>query len=356
MSSHFEFFGNTIIYPKIRISVIGSSGKKSTFEPSVVKWYFISSLFIGSYLGFRILRKIWAKAQKIYMGFKPLNLKNKNLAIVFGFGDSIASVKLTKALINLGFDLILINHKRTLENRRKSSVNKNDEIEEVDKTGFLLSYEEILEKPEVLKKKMGNDKIDFIFDFTDFTLINKSKIKKHNTEDKDDFLSEKFNFTLKEKSSSKKLNEKENFDGFFNKIKKAHTYTECFGNTEALKKLNKENLTGENSLILYSEEISRHINEIIFINENLIEFMKETKIIIFNYVDKSSDINHKLMVDYKNKFFNNLKNIPSKKKNFITYVKVINGVSSSSIKKFTEQDGMTIIRFSDMEDYEYSFV
>lgn len=355
MSSYFELFGYTIIYPKIKISILKSTGEKATFDASVVKWYFITSLMIGAYISYRILRKLTGIAQKAYLKFKPLRLKNKNLAVVFGFGDSIASVKLTKALISLGFDLVLINRKRTFENRRKSSMNKHDDIEEVDKTDFYLSYEDILENPDLLKKKIGDDKIDFIFDFTNLN-FSKNKLKqKINSKDNEDCLSEKFNFSLKEQRSTRKLSEKEKLDGIFNESKKAQTYSECFGNTESLRKLNSENLVGENSGILYSEEISRHVNEIIFIAELLIQYLKETKIMIFDYADRCNDLNHKLMVDYKNKFYCNLKNIASKKHNFISYVKVIGGVFRSPARKFTEQDGMTIIRYSDLEDYEYSF-
>lgn len=355
MSSYFEFLGYTIIYPRIKISFLNPSGELSTFEPKVVKWYFISSLVVGAYVAFRILRKLTALMQKSYRKYMPLLLKDKNLAVVFGFGDSIASVKLTKALINMGFNLILINRKRSIEYRRKSSLNKEDNIGEVDKTDFYVSYESILENPDLLKNLIRNDKIEFIFDFTDFSLFGNRNSSAIKTEDKDDCLSDKFNFTLREKRSSWKININEKFDGSLNESKRAQTYSESFGNTKSLRRLNKEALSKGNSNILYAEEISRHVNEIIFICEYMFQFMRETKVMIFNYADRERNLNHKLMLDFKIKFFSNLKNIASKKHNFISYVKVIDSVFASPDILFSEKDGMTIIRFSDLEDFEYSF-
>ncbi len=370
MSSNFDLLGNTIIYPKFNILILTKTGNRIHFNANFLKLYFISSLIISGYYGFKFLKRLPNLIWRIYTRFKPLQLKNKSLAVIFGFGDSFASIKVTKALISLGFDLILINKKDTFEHRKKYLLNKNELIEELDQNDFYVSYENIIEDPEILKKKIGNDKVDFIFDFTSFRInVNPEKIYKETQnymKNKSDVFSRSTNDDFnKFNLNSKLFNEKdlniENFDRKKRSEKiedkfpdeKSLTGNNTLGNIHLIRKLNQKDLHYYNSNIFYSDEITNHIHEIILITESLIPFMQETKIIIFNYQDKSNDINHKLTVDFKNVFFNNLKNIAEKTNNFIFSTKIVNGMINYKAKQFTEQDGINIVRFSDIEDSGY---
>lgn len=366
MSSSLNIFGNTIIYPQLNILILTKEGERILFRSYFLEWYFFSSLVVGAYFSYKILRRVPALIKKLYFKYKPIILKPKNLAVIFGFGDSLASIKVTKALINLEFDLILINRKESLEHRTKFFMNKNEHIEQVDEKNMCVSYEEILAKPEILKKKIGESQIDFIFDFTSFRItIDTAKIAKENEE----MLEKKFSKSIDDKYI--KINNKDvdndNNENYLSnekqieKIekvltdKKVETAIGSFGNTNLQKKLNQSALQYYNSKIFYSEEISKHVNEVILITEYLIPFMDNTKIMIFNYKDKESDINHKLMVDFKKIFFDNLKALADKK-NTIKYVKTIKGLINYKYKQFTEEDGIKIIRYSESRSYEYSFV
>lgn len=361
MSSHIDFLGTLIIYPRMKITVLNKYGNKTTFEPTIFKYFVVSSFMFAAYFSFKIITKLLSGIKDLYIQYRALTIKKKNLALIFGFGDSLPSVKLTKSLIFLGFDLILINNKQSIENIKTYSLDiSNDSFEAFDNADYFLSYEEILRNPKILKEKIGKNKINFIFDFTYFTpnpKLNKSNESNKEINKDNDYSSERVNRKIKEKNSSiKDFNIKDELDKNLNENLRKKSYHESFDNTKALKESNKEILKAIATPILYSEDISRHINEIIFINENLIEFMNETKIFLFSYKDKKFDFNHRLMVDFKNDFFTLLKDIPAKKINFITYVKKIEAFSSKEYRRFTEEDGISIIRYSYLKYYEYSFV
>jgi len=349
MSSSFLFFGNSIVYPKFNIWIVTKSGDRIHFDSNFLKWYLFTSLLIGGFITYRLFKRISIVFLNFYNMFKPLQLKNRNLAIIFGFGDSIASIKLTKALITLGFNLILINKQKVFDYRKKKLSNKTENIEEINKTDCFLSYEKIFENPEILKKKIGNYKVDFLFDFTNLIFENKQNKIEENT---NKISMEKYNNTLKEKESNF-YNSKE-IEVEDEKIKL--TVKNSLSKKEVFAKLNKNVLKDKNDLTINSKEISMHINEFITITENLIPFMQETKIMIFIYKDKFQDIDYNLIVDYKHTFYSNLKYLADDKYNFISYAKIIPGLLYYKKNEFTEQDGINIIRFSDMENYKYSFV
>lgn len=361
MSSSISLFGYTIIYPKLNILILTRDGERYLFRSYFFEWYFYTSICVGSYFGYKFLRRIPRLLNNFYLKIRPKQLKANNLAIIFGFGDSLASIQVTKALITLGFNLILINKKESLEHRKKYFMNKNEHIEEVDKNGLDVSYEDILEKPEILKEIIANNKIDFIFDFTSFRItIDTGKIIKET----EDMLNKNFNEQNKSENDNfiqeEKLKEKEK-EKIEEKIEegirgeKSDSSIGSFGNTNLQKRLNQSALQYYNSKIFYSEEISKHVNEVIMITEYLIPFMDKTKIMMFDYRDKANDVNHKLMVDFQFTFFDNLKNM-TERKNIIKYVKKINGLINYKYKQFTEQDALSIIRYSDYENFQYSFV
>jgi len=358
MSSTFEFFGNTMIYPKLNVLILTRSGERILFNLNFLKWYFISSFVIGAYFIFKLIKRVPGFLRKIYLKFKPLLLDRKNFAIIFGFGDSLASVKVTKALINLGFKFILINKKDSKEHRKKYNLNKFEGIEELDKEDVFLSYEEIVENPEALIKKIGDEKINYIFDFTSFRInVDIDKINEESQE----LLLEKFNQTSQEKDGNilknDKFNEEEKLkvDFFFNDNKGQTSPNSFFGNNDSIKKLSQSSLQYYNSRIFYSEEISKYIKEIMLITETMIPHMNYTRILIFNYKEKNSDINHKLIVDYKNNLFKNIKNLANKKGNYIRNVKVMTGLINYKYSQFTEEDGLNVIRFSNSGYYDYLF-
>ena len=355
MSSSINLFGNTIIYPNLNILILTKEGKRILYRSYFLECYFFTSLLVGAYFTYKILRRFPALIKKLYFKIKPMQLKSKNVAVIFGFGDSLASIKVTKALIYLGFDLILINKKETLEHRTKYYMNKNEDIEEVDEKNMCVNYDDILERPEILKEKIGENKIDFIFDFTSFRIIiDTGKIIRETEE----MLNKKFSKSHNEFSNCKEEQltekEKEKIEEVISD-KKAGSAVGSFGNTILQKKLNQSALQYYNSKIFYSEEISKHVNEVILITEYLIPFMHKTKIMMFDYKDKANDINHKLMVDFKFIFFDNLNSL-TEKKNIIKYAKKINGLINYKYKQFTEEDGIKIIKYSDSSSYEYSFI
>ncbi len=347
MSSSIRLFGNTLIYPKLNFLILTKDGERICFRSYFFEWYFFSSFLVGLYYSFKVLRRIPALIKDFYFKYKPFKINPTNLAVIFGFGDSLASVKVTKVLLSLGFDLILINKKELLGHRTKYSMNKNELIEEVDVKNICVSYEEILENNEIIKEKIGSKKINFVFDFTSFRItIDTDKITKENEE----LQKNKLYKFLDENEEAEKQEEMIN-------DKNAKTGNESFGKTNLQKKQNQNALEYYNSKIFYSEEIGKHIKDIIFISEYLVTFMQSAKIIIFDYKDKEKDINHKLTVDFKKIFFYRLKFLANKNKIFtIKNVKNINGLINYKFKQFTEEDVIKILRYSDSRSSELSFI
>lgn len=354
MSENFELLGNMIIYPKLNVMVLNRNGERRMLNLNFIKWYFLSTVLFGAYHIFRILRKIPVLIKKIYYRIKPKLLEKKRHVIIYGFGDSLQSIILTKVLIANGYELILINKKKEFDFRKKYSLNKKEGIKELDNLDFFLSYEDIAKNPDLIKQKIGNNKVDFIFDFSSYGV--NFDLDNHVHENKK--FGNTYNTGFNNRFSDKSLNVYEKEDEKVSLLKNYNTAPGGFGNCPKDFSSSNNNISSYHSdLRTYnSNEVIQHLFNIMNITEFLIPFMQNTKVFIFNYLDRCTEVNHKLLVDYKQKFFENLKRIPSEAANFIFYIKKISAYLNNRHRNFTENDALNIICFSDLESYQYSFI
>lgn len=315
MTSSLQIFGSTFLYPKLNILQIDPQGKRKFYNLDFMKYYFLSSLVFGLFFSRKIFRKLKTYMQVIYYKYLSNILKFKSalnkrkIAIIFGFGDSSACINFTKYLINSGFYLILLNTEKNLEFRKKYNLNKFEDLENLDSLNFLLSYEELVKNPKILKDKIGNDGINQIFDFTSF------RVNIKETEEENDTLNN-------------------------NEIQKQTEINNKHFNMEGL---------------YYNSEINLYMKNYMDAFDELYTYFKNTKILIFDYRDKRSDLNHKLLYDLKISFLENLKNINVKKSDFIHYVKSVSGIINYKYQQFTENHAKRIMNYIDIVDYEYVF-
>jgi hypothetical protein len=333
-----------------------------------LKWYFLSSIFFSLYFSKKIYKKLKLYFQIFFANLKRIKnnkqLNERKIAIIFGFGDSSASIIFTRHLINSGFYLILLNTQKNLEFRKKFNLNKFEDLKynspdlESDIVEFLISYEDLLKNPKILEEKIANEKIYFIIDFTSFRIKSKSQEEINNDSNNND-------------------NDKTHID---NDYKKDFSVINVHKNEERKRHYNMEGL-------YYNGALNFHIKYYMDIFDSLFKYFDNTKILLFEYVDKRSDMNHKLLFDLKFAYLKNLEDINAKKlnlnsdifnfylnyilklkdvfkgneifinqrKGFIHYVKNIFGKVNYKYNQFKESDVEKILRYLEINDYEYNF-
>lgn len=358
MSSNFELCGSTIIYPKLNVLILTRDGRRIIFNLNFMKWYFLATLFVGALYAFKFVKKLPIEIKKFYYKLKPKEIKERKHAIVFGFGDSLPSILITKALLTKGYELILFNDKKEFDFRKKYNMNENENIKELDNLNYFVSYEEVADNGELIRQRLGTNKIEFIFDFTSYKVnIALDKVIQSNTNHQNN---NNFHNTYDGSFNKPSANEKNLIDLSLieeEKDIKYKTASDGFDKTKALANLFQNDSSNYfNSRIFYTKELTQHLLGFMNITELLLPFMENTKVLIFNYKDKNTEVNHKLLVDYKKKFFENLKSIRSKKEKFIMYAKTIEGLINYKHKQFTEQNAFNIICYSDIVNFKYNFI
>jgi hypothetical protein len=314
MSSNFCLFGYTFIYPKLNVLILKNNGEKKFYNIDFMKYYFLSSIFIGIYYSKYLANSIKILLQSIYYDIFPTliekNTEKKKIAIVLGFGDTSSSIVFTKNLIYSNYYTILLNSKKNLEFRKNNNFNKKEKdhienLEELENV-LLISYEDLLQNPNnnILNDKIGNNKIKFLIDFTCF----RSKNKIENLEKEKEIVKE----TVKEK---------EDVDSIY-----------------------------------YIGALNYHIRTFMNLIEKFFDYFDNTKILLFNYCDKINDINQKLLFEFKLSYFSNVRDLSERKNKLIYYVKIINGrVRYENKKQFRVNDAIKILKYLDIFDYEYDF-
>ena len=316
MSSSIEFFGNVILYPKFNLLFLTKNGYRYIISDTYTRWLVLASLLTGLYFLQKFLFKIPYFLHRIFSKYVKYNqIQEKSFVIFLGYGDSYMSTIVAKTFQNLGYDLVLINTQESIENRIKYSMNKMENLENLGNTCISLSYEEILENPQIFKEKFGETKIDYIFDFSTFKVnVLSNKNPKQNNEIKND-QSQNFNY----------------------------------------EEYNKD-IEYYNSKIFYHDEINENLKTMMFLMETLLPYMYNTRILHIEYVDKKNDVNHKLMYDFKNSLYMNLEALNSYKDNYIYYVKKIQGMVNFKYSDFTENEAIKFYKYGNIVSHEFSFV
>jgi hypothetical protein len=388
MTSSFEIFGNTYIYPKLNILQIKhETGKQKLYNVDFFKWYFLSSIFFSFYFSKKIYNKIKLYLQIVYANLfkrkKIIDSNEKKFIIIFGFGDSSASILFTNNLINSAFYLILLNSQKNLEFREKFNLNKFEDLKNLClysksksesgiglhlKKDFLISYEDLIKNPKILEDKISKDKIYLIIDFTSFRIKSKSQEEIENNDNKN-ICSNSNRNTDPNKDNNNDNNKNKDYDII--DIKK---------NEERKKHYNMESL-------YYNGALNFYIKNYMDIFDNLFKYFDNTKILLFDYVDKRSDMNHKLLFDLKSAYLKNLEDINAKnlnlnldifnfylnfilkikennkeninynnqRKGFIHYVKNIYGKVNYKYNQFNNSDVEKILKYLEIIDYTYNF-
>jgi hypothetical protein len=237
MSTYNIYGNNHLVIPNFDFLMKLQSGHTMILSDKYMKWVALFCVLCGFKFFISQTKKIPRIVSKLKLYFKKPIANECNYVVIFGFGDSEASITLTKHFSKLGYNLILLNNEITLDHRTKHELNKIDNIHNVKSKIFEFTYEQFSSQ---FKAKVQNEaiKIDFIFDCSIFRIFtDETSISNHKYNNEDIYYNHDIMLNLKMFSNN----------------------VECISDY----------------------------------------FSKNTKIFLIDYVEKRDDINHKLLWDYK---------------------------------------------------------
>jgi len=200
MSTFNLFRGNFLVLPKFDILLFLNSGRSIFLDDKYARWFFLFSVGCSGLVLYKFTKILISNLKLFINNLRvPSQISNDNqnrFVVILGFGDTNSSITITKFFSKLGYNIIAISEESILDYRRK---NRKDETEGIDKLStnlIYLSYENFLHDYQEKLKSFEDVKIEFLFEC--------SLLRESNTEEfiQDEENSRNLNFDLIQSKTS----------------------------------------------------------------------------------------------------------------------------------------------------------
>lgn len=250
----FELFGIKLYTPKFDFIIETLSKNQVIFPNKYMKYFVLISLALG-------LRFIYKKSKSLFYSLfynirlrlsfnKPIKEKNKWI-VILGFGDNINSVTIAKYFANRGYNLLLLVDYNVSKVRKEYNLNEIQEINKLTHVNILeYDYQSFVDAKDF---DLENGLIDYVVDTSVLRIYNDDL----TTNDKNNHLDSVF-------------------------------YTDAISSW-----LNK-----------YSKIMDR-----LRLYFNIRDILDPVRIFMFNYPDKSEEVNHKMFYDIRKALYLNYQEV-----------------------------------------------
>ena len=308
--NYIEYDDNWFIFPKLDFTYTTISGNIYNFSDSYVRWVLLTCFSTGFFYTQKYIFKFFIHLGKYFHKYiKPHPLPNRSCVLILGFGNNYSSLLLSEIFNELGYDLLLLNTKELINIQKLKFIKNFHNYTKAERDYNFISYEEIIEKKEILSEKIADAYIEFIFDFS--TLNNNYILPLTEIDIKKNCVK------IIKKKIEKKIDKNKKLNFIYFKTQKI------------------------------IDNISLYIN----LSEIILRYMKNAKIFVFNFENiLSNEFNQNIFLEMKFKLFENLQSFNNEDKKYILYVKKVKGEPQS------RREAMDIFKYSEEEDYSFEFI
>jgi hypothetical protein len=168
MSTYSIWGYNFIIVPKFDFMLKLESGSSYFLKDRYMKYIALFCLICGVNVFWKMLFRIKPLVNKLIASISKPKVTEGNFVVILGFGDTNASIKLTRYFSRLGYDILALNNKKILSARREHNLNKAEHLDTLPSQLIEHTYEELFSSNlDFLKDK----KIEFVFDCSIFRVF-----------------------------------------------------------------------------------------------------------------------------------------------------------------------------------------
>jgi hypothetical protein len=148
-------------------------GTSFFLRDSYMKYFALFCLACGFSTLCKFFNNIGPYSRKIFAKFNKPQVNTSHYIIILGFGDTMASIGITKYFSELGYHIVALNNNKILNFRKQHDMNKVQEIDDLKGDLIEMTYEELSNANITF---LGNKKIDYIFDCSIFRVFTDNKI------------------------------------------------------------------------------------------------------------------------------------------------------------------------------------
>jgi hypothetical protein len=160
--------GNFLVLPKFDILLFFNSGRSIFLDDKYARWFFLFSVGCSGFVLYNMTKILISNLKLFINNLRvPSKISNDNqnrFVLILGFGDTNSSISITKFFSKLGYNILAISEESILDYRRK---NRKDEKEGIDKLStklIHLSYEDFLRDDQEKLRGYQDINIEFLFE------------------------------------------------------------------------------------------------------------------------------------------------------------------------------------------------
>jgi hypothetical protein len=168
MTTYSIFGYNFVVVPKFDFMIKLESGTSYFLHDRYMKYFALFCLFCGVSMLWRIIYKLKPLTNKLLAYFTKPTVRKGNFVVILGFGDTHASIKLTRYFAGLGYNILALNNKKILTSRRVHNLNKVEHLDTLPSRLEEHTYEELFG---LNLDFLTGKNIEFVFDCSIFRVI-----------------------------------------------------------------------------------------------------------------------------------------------------------------------------------------